>query len=161
MSVSELEVRDAGGFVRTIDLNDPRPVTISALPLPNNAASSTDIDDLRNDVQDLLAKLNDVIITSSRPVTYTKVAGSPFTLSSSWNKVATVSSATRGLRIAGIAAATVFDIEWVAVAANSPAPTDTYGEPVFGGEDFVTGVPIGDVYLKSASGQIATVKIGT
>lgn len=95
------------------------------------------------------------------PVTFAAVAGSPWTLSPGWTKVATVTAETRGLRIAPLANAAVFDIEWTSVPAGAAMPTDTYGEPVFGGEDFAGGFPLGDIYLKSASGQVAIVKTGS
>ena len=86
--------------------------------------------------------------------------GRVFTLTPSWQKVITTAASAKGLRIAPLASATTYDIEWVAVPANAAAPTDTYGEPILGGEDFAAGVPIGDIYLKSASGQVAIVKQG-
>lgn len=92
---------------------------------------------------------------------FSAVSGSPFLLSSEWEKVATVTADMRGLRIAPLANAAVFDIEWTAVPAGAAMPTDTYGEPVFGGEDFAGGFPLGDIYLKSASGQVAIVKTGS
>src|SRR5690606_30689109 len=46
----------------------------------------------------------------SIPTTFTEVDGSPFTLTSSWTKVATTTSATRGLRIAPLPTAVVFDV---------------------------------------------------
>jgi hypothetical protein len=88
------------------------------------------------------------------------VAGSPFTLSASWTKVCTVDSGTKGLRLAPSADAASYDIEWIAVTAGAAAPADAYGEPVFGGEDFHAGIPLGDIYLKSASGQKAVVMKG-
>lgn len=95
---------------------------------------------------------------AASPRVYTEVAGSPFILTNSWQLVTTTTSATMGLRIAPIASATTFDIEWC--STQSGTPTVTYGEPVLGGEDFLSGLPIGLIYLKSASGQIATVKTG-
>ena len=59
-----------------------------------------------------------------------------------------------------VADAAIFDIEWVAVTAGAAAPADTYGEPVLGGEDFAGGIPLGDIYLKSATGQKAVVRTG-
>lgn len=96
--------------------------------------------------------------TSRPPLTYTAAfAGA---LTASWQKVTTTTAATKGLRIAPIAAATAYDIEWVAVPAGSAAPTDVYGEQTGGGEDFAAGLPIGDIYLRSASLQVAVVKTG-
>ena len=102
------------------------------------------------------------LLTVRRPLTFTKVFG-PVALTANWQKVATTTAATRGLRISPLATATTFDIEWVSVAEGATAPdltSDPTGEPVFGGEDFPAGIPIGDIYLKSASGQTVTVKTG-
>ncbi len=108
----------------------------------------------------LLAALQGLLSTRRPALTFTTVAGSPFTLTAAWAKVATTTNATKGLHIAPIAAATVFDIEWAVVAANASAPTDTYGEPIQGGENFLDGIPIGDIYCKSTTGQIAIVRAG-
>jgi hypothetical protein len=94
------------------------------------------------------------------PLAWVAAAGSPFTLTSSWTKVATTIAATRGLRITPTADAGGYDIEWVAVTAGAAAPTDTYGQPILGGDDFAGGMPLGDIYLKSASGQKAVVRTG-
>lgn len=91
---------------------------------------------------------------------FSQVAGSPFVLTAAWYKVCTTTFSTRGLRISPAASATVFDIEWVSVRAGAAAPTDSIGEPIFGGDDFANGIPLGDIYLKSASGQSAIVKTG-
>jgi hypothetical protein len=99
-------------------------------------------------------------LTAARPpLTYTRVFG-PAALTSAWQKVVTTTASTKGLRVAPLATATTFDIEWISVAAGASAPNDTYGEPVLGGEDFAAGLPIGDIYLKSATGQVAIVKTG-
>lgn len=95
------------------------------------------------------------------PVSYASALGSPFTLTPSWMKVATVDASTKALRLAPIAAATIYDIEWTVVPAGSAAPADPWGEPIQGGEDFASGLPTGDVYCKSASGQLAVVHVGT
>lgn len=108
----------------------------------------------------ILTAIQGALSTFRPPLTYTQVAGSPFTLTSAWAKVATTTTATRGLRLAPIASASVYDIEWVSVTAGAAAPTDVYGEPVLGGEDFPAGLPIGDIYCKSASGQKLIVKTG-
>jgi hypothetical protein len=75
--------------------------------------------------------------------------------------VATTTKTTKGLRISPAVSASAYDIELTTVAAGAAAPTDAIGEPVLGGEDFASGLPVGDLYLKSASGQQAIVKIGT
>jgi hypothetical protein len=102
----------------------------------------------------------EVTTPARAPLSFSAAAGSPFTLTASWAKVVTTTAATRGLRIAPVADAAIFDIEWVAVTAGAAAPADTYGEPVLGGEDFAGGIPLGDVYLKSATGQKAVVRTG-
>lgn len=108
-----------------------------------------------------VARSNALPVQAPQPLTYTKVGGSPFTLAAGvWTKVATTDISTKGLRIAPIASTSVYDIEWVSVAAGAAAPTDTYGEPILAGETFGDGLPIGDIYLRSASGQIAIVKTG-
>ena len=90
------------------------------------------------------------------------MAGSPFTLTSAWQKVCTTSAGvTKALRMAAIATAQTYDIEWVAVPAGSSAPTDTWGEPILAGEDFQSIFPIGDIYMKSASGQVAVVRVAS
>lgn len=119
---------------------------------------------------DEYAKLNDsqrALLLINRaggnksPISYGPVVGSPFTLTSAWQKVATTTAATKALILAPIVGASAYDIEWVSVAAGAAAPTDTYGEGVLAGEDFSTRpAPIGDIYLKSATGQLAIVKVG-
>ncbi len=95
------------------------------------------------------------------PLTYTAVANSPFTLTSSWVRVATTTANTKALIISSVVGAASYDIEWTSVAAGANTPTDTYGEPVLAGEDFGSrGLPIGDIYLKSTAGSIAIVKTG-
>lgn len=120
---------------------------VSQPVLPSGLAQDTSL-------QTILATLR------TKSLVYTAVVGSPFALTSSWIKVATLLTSTRGLRIAPIASATTFDIEWVSVVSGAAIPTDSYGEPIFGGEDFAAGLPVGDLYLKSASGQVAIVKTG-
>ena len=96
-----------------------------------------------------------------QPASFAPASGSPFTLTSSWTKVATTDSTTKVLRVGNIGTATIFDIEWVSVPAGATAPTDVNGEAILGGEDFLSGVPIGDIYLRSTSGQTAIVHLGT
>lgn len=95
-----------------------------------------------------------------KAVTYATPAGSPFTLTSSWAKVATTTSATRSLRV-GDATQGDYDIFWTVVTADGSAPSGSVlGLPVITGEDFAGGIPIGDVYLRSESGAQATVMTG-
>jgi len=107
------------------------------------------------------AKQDAIIAKQKGALTYSLAAGSPFTLTSSWVKVATTTAATKGLVVAPVAAAANFDIEWTSVTAGGAAPTDLYGVPVGYGETFPDGLPIGDVYLKSATGMVATVRVGS
>lgn len=99
--------------------------------------------------------------TPAAPLAYSSAAGSPFTLTSAWVKVTTTTAATRGLLIAPTPSATAFDIEWTSVTAGAAAPTDLYGAPVGYGETFPGGLPVGDVYLKSTTGQVAIVRVGS
>jgi len=96
------------------------------------------------------------------PITYTNVTGSPFTLvANTWTKVATVTASTRALWISSIPTATVYDIQWTVVPAGAAAPADTYGIGILAYENFQTGAPIGDIYIKSpTSNQVAVVKVG-
>jgi hypothetical protein len=107
------------------------------------------------------SSLASILAKQKGPLTFTLVAGSPFNLTSSWTKVATTTAATKGLIVAPSANASAFDIEWTSVTAGAAAPTDLYGVPVGYGETFADGLPIGDVYLKSATGMVATVRTGS
>ena len=93
------------------------------------------------------------------PRTFTQVAGSPFTLTANWQKVCTTTSATRGLRLGVSPNPLAYDIEWVSVTPGANAPTDISGESVLAGEDFHNGLPIGDIYCKSATLQKLIVKV--
>lgn len=128
--------------------------------LPTGASTSALQSAGNTTLTSLVTLLQGAVSTYRPPLTYTKAAGTPFTLTSSWQKVVTTVPATRALRISPIATQTAYDIEWVSVAAGAGIPTDAFGEPVLGGEDFAGGVPIGDIYLKSVSGQVAIVKTG-
>lgn len=100
------------------------------------------------------------VVPERVPVPYVSVPGSPFTLSPGWQRVATTTSTTRALRVSPLAGAVTYDIEWTSVSAGGDVPTEAHGEPIMGGEDFLGGIPLGDVYLKSATGQIAIVRAG-
>lgn len=105
-----------------------------------------------------------VIATSSSapsPITYTSVTGSPFTLvPNTWTKVATVTASTRALLIAPIASSTSYLVQWTSVPAGAAAPTDTYGFPILAGENFLTGPPLGDVWIMSPNPDVVLVKVG-
>lgn len=91
-------------------------------------------------------------LTGGSPQTYTKtVTGTALT--ASWVKLVTTTSATKSLRMAAAPTATIYDIEYTIVDANASPPTDTYGMPVLASEDFAAGIPIGDIYVRSATLQ--------
>lgn len=110
--------------------------------------------------EQIRALLAGTLAAARPPLAYTMVPGFPKALTNAWQKVATTSAATKALRIAPVVGAAAYDIEWVAVPAGAPAPTDPVGEPILGGDDFAAGVPIGDLYLRSATAQTAIVKTG-
>ncbi|PZR32301.1 hypothetical protein [Caulobacter segnis] len=96
----------------------------------------------------------------SAPLTYSVAAGSPFTLTSAWTKVVTTTAATKALSISDVTGG-AYDVRWTTVAAGAAAPSS--GEPgqnIGFQETFPFGVPIGDVYLRSASGAQASVYKG-
>jgi hypothetical protein len=74
-------------------------------------------------------------------------------LTSSWAKVVTTTTSTKALRMSAACNATVFDIEYTVTTAGAAAPTDTRGQALLAGEDFRAGIPVGDIYARSASGQ--------
>lgn len=73
-------------------------------------------------------------------------------LTASYQKVVTTTSGTRALRMFSQVGAGAYDIEFQVVAAGAAAPT-TSGMALMGGEDFAAGIPIGDIYARSASLQ--------
>lgn len=95
----------------------------------------------------------------SRPKDFTQVVGSPFILTASWQKVCTTTAATLGLRLGIPPTPTTYDVEWISAAAGAIAPTDVNGEGVLAGEDFQGGLPLGDIYCKSVTGQKLIVKV--
>ncbi len=98
--------------------------------------------------------------TQSAPLTLTEVAGSPFTLTGAWTKVATVTADTRALQLFANIAADDYDIQWVAVPAGNATPTDTFGAPIGAAETFPQGVPTGDIYCRSPGGNQVKVMEG-
>ncbi len=73
------------------------------------------------------------------PLTFKEATGSPFSLTSSWQKVCTTNSATRGLLISD-ASQSGYDIFWTAVEAGQSAPAGSVlGAGVGLGEDFAAG----------------------
>ena len=74
-------------------------------------------------------------------------------LTSSWAKVITTTTATKALRMSAACNATIYDIEYTVVTAGGAAPTDTRGQALLAGDDFLAGIPVGDIYARSATGQ--------
>jgi hypothetical protein len=98
-------------------------------------------------------------VSSSNPLpvsggnfAYTKV-NTGTALTASWAKVITTTTATKALRMSAACNATVFDIEYTVVTADASAPTDTRGQALLAGDDFLAGIPVGDIYARSASLQ--------
>lgn len=73
-------------------------------------------------------------------------------LTSSYQKVATTTTATKSLRMSAACNATAYDIEYAVVAAGAAAPTAN-GQALLAGDDFLAGIPIGDIYARSATAQ--------
>lgn len=92
------------------------------------------------------------------PKLFVQVEGSPFALTTNWQKVFTTTAATRSLRLGVPPIPSAYDIEWVSVPTGSAAPVGGIGEGVLAGEDFLAGIPLGDIYCKSATSQTLIVK---
>jgi hypothetical protein len=73
-------------------------------------------------------------------------------LTSSYQKVTTTTTATKSLRMSCACNATAYDIEYAVVTAGGAAPTTT-GQALLAGDDFLAGIPIGDIYARSATAQ--------
>ncbi len=73
-------------------------------------------------------------------------------LTSSYQKVATTTTATKSLRMSAACNATAYDIEYQVVEAGRDAPTTT-GQALLAGDDFLAGIPVGDIYARSATAQ--------
>jgi hypothetical protein len=107
------------------------------------------------DMRDVGGNVRRNRVTNADAATYTETFNSA--LGTGWTKVATCNINTLALRIGFPAASTVFDVEWTVVAAGASAPTATNGDCLLAG-GFFDVIPIGDIYLRSASSQIAVVK---
>jgi len=77
----------------------------------------------------------------------------PFVLTSSWQKVLTVDNGTLAVRMSGASDSSYWDIEYTVVPEGDSAPTIANGLALLASEDFSGGIPIGDIYAKSVSGQ--------
>lgn len=89
-------------------------------------------------------------VKSSSSFTYTEDWNAALT--SSYQKVATTTAATKSLRMSAACNATAYDIEYQVVTAGGAAPTTT-GQALLAGDDFLAGIPIGDIYARSATAQ--------
>lgn len=85
--------------------------------------------------------------------TYTKDNTGTTPLTASWALVKTTTSETKALRMSAACDASSYDIEYTFVEAEASAPTDAHGQALLAGDDFVAGIPIGDIYARSASSQ--------
>ena len=74
-------------------------------------------------------------------------------LTASWAKVITTTTATKALRMSAACNATTFDIEYTVVTTGDAPPTDTRGQALLAGDDFLAGIPVGDIYARSATLQ--------
>ena len=72
-------------------------------------------------------------------------------LTASWAKVITTTTATKALRMSAACNATTYDIEYTVVTTGDAPPTDTRGQALLAGDDFLAGIPVGDIYARSAS----------
>ena len=100
----------------------------------------------------MFVNTSSAVTSSSAPpaLTFTEVFNG--SLTATYQKVATTTSSTSALRMSCACNASAYDIEFTVVAAGAAAPTAT-GQALLGGEDFATGIPIGDIYARSASLQ--------
>lgn len=91
--------------------------------------------------------------TSGSNFVYTKDNTGTTPLTASWVLVKTTTTATKSLRMSAACNASVFDIEYTVVTAGAAAPTDTRGQALLAGDDFLAGIPVGDIYARSATLQ--------
>lgn len=84
---------------------------------------------------------------------YTKDNTGTTPLTASWVLVKTTTTATKSLRMSAACNATTYDIEYTVVTAGAAAPTDTRGQALLAGDDFLAGIPVGDIYARSATLQ--------
>jgi len=88
--------------------------------------------------------------SDSFAVTYTQDFNGALT--STYQLITTTTTATRSLRMSAACNATAYDIEYQVVAAGASAPTTT-GQALLAGDDFAAGIPVGDIYARSATAQ--------
>ena len=99
-------------------------------------------------------------VSSSNPLpttagnfAYTKDNTGDTALTASWAKVITTTTATKALRMSAACNTTTYDIEYTVVKEGEEAPTDTRGQALLAGDDFLAGIPVGDIYARSATAQ--------
>ncbi len=99
-------------------------------------------------------------VSSSNPLptatcnfAYTKETTGTAPLTASWAKVTTTTTATKALKMSAACNTSIYDIEYTVVTAGASAPTDARGQALLAGEDFLAGIPVGDIYARSASFQ--------
>jgi len=88
--------------------------------------------------------------SDSFAVTYTQDFNGALT--STYQLITTTTTATRSLRMSAACNATAYDIEYQVVAVGAAAPTTT-GQALLAGDDFAAGIPVGDIYARSATAQ--------
>lgn len=91
--------------------------------------------------------------TTAGNFAYTKDNTGTTALTASWAKVITTTTSTKALRMSAACNAATYDIEYTVVTAGASAPTDTRGQALLAGEDFLAGIPVGDIYARSATLQ--------
>lgn len=94
--------------------------------------------------------IRDRFLAAAPRVAYTEDWNSALT--STYQKVATTTTSTKSIRMSAACNATAYDIEYQVVTAGAAAPTTT-GQALLAGEDFLAGIPVGDIYARSATAQ--------
>ncbi len=112
-------------------------------------------------IRDPLDQTKQMTVNADGSISVSPVkASSSFTYAEDWNaaltssyqKVATTTTSTRSLRMSAACNATAYDIEYQVVASGAAAPTTT-GQALLAGDDFLAGIPVGDIYARSATAQ--------
>lgn len=94
--------------------------------------------------------IRDRFLSAAPRLTYTEDWNGALT--SSYQKVTTTTTATKSLRMSAACNATAYDIEYAVVTAGAAAPTAN-GQALLAGDDFLAGIPMGDIYARSATSQ--------
>lgn len=116
------------------------------------ASSDTGTESLIALFKRLLSKVTAGLPIHANNFTYTKITTGT-ALTASWALVTTTTTATKSLRMSAACDASAYDIEYTVVAEGASAPTDTRGQALLAGEDFAAGIPVGDIYARSATLQ--------